>query len=275
MNRFFWVMFLIVALGTAGCSGASPATPIPTISLEPPSSSEPTFRVSASAESVPALASDLGFVISGFVEELAVGAGDQVQAGDTLAVLSTPELEYAVEAAQAVVRAAELNVTIQNFARKKYNEDGTVSYLKLPFEKRQIADAQLVQAQAALQAAKSTLAQNTLSAPFDGTIVSVDVVPGEFVQTGQKIILLADLENLCFETTDLSETNITKISVGQAATIFVDALNQEFPGTVTRISPVSETLGGDVVYRVTVKPDEKIAGLLWGMSAEIEFVMEE
>ena len=204
-----------------------------------------------------------------------MSAGDEVQAGDVLAVLSTPDLEYSVAAAEAAVRGAELNVTIQNFSRKRFNSNTlTWTYLKLPFELRQVADAELLQAQAALDVAKGTLAQNTLKTPFDGTIISVDVQPGEFVQAGQRLILLADLDSLHFETTDLSENNVTAISIGQAATIFVDALEEEFPGTVTRISPISETLGGDVVYRVSVKPNARIDGLLWGMSAEIDFVTE-
>jgi len=259
-------------MGIAGCSGTPSATPIPTIVLEPPGSST-TRTVSASAECVPAQISHLGFVIPGYMEGVAVSPGDDVKAGDILAVLSTSELEYSVSAAEAVVHGAELNVTIQNFSRKKF-KNGKMVYEKLPYELRQVADAQLLQAQAALEVAKGTLAQNTLTAPFAGTVISVDVESGEFVQTGQRLILLADLDNLHFETTDLSENNVTAISVGQAAIIFVDALNDEYPGTVTRISPISETLGGDVVYRVTVQPDEKIEGLLWGMSAEINFLME-
>ncbi len=273
MKRVLWVLSVILTLGITGCSGTSSATPVPTIVLEPQGSSV-TRAVSASAECVPSQISHLGFVIPGYMGGVGVNPGDDVRAGDVLAVLSTPELEYSVAAAEAAVHGAELNVTIQNFARKRYNDDGTVSYLKLPYELRQVADAQLLQAQAALDEAKGILAQNMLTAPFDGTIISVDVEPGEFVQTGQRLILLAGLDNLHFETTDLSENNVTAISIGQAATIFVDALNDEYSGTVTRISPISETLGGDVVYRVTVQPDEKIDGLLWGMSAEIEFVIE-
>jgi HlyD family secretion protein len=274
MKCITWVLVLILTLASASCSGTPSATPIPTISLEPPGSST-SSRISASAESAPAKISHLGFTISGYVKDLAVSAGDVVRTGDILAVLSTPELEYSVAAAEAAVRGAELNVTIQNFSRKKFNSN-TLSwvYLKLPFELRQVADAQLLQAQAALDVAKGTLAQNTIKAPFDGTIISVDVQPGEFVQTGQRLILLANLADLHFETTDLGENNVTAISVGQSATIFVDALNEEFPGTVTRVFPMSETLGGDVVYRVNVNPNEKIEGLLWGMSAEIDFVTE-
>ena len=273
MKRFFWVMLLILALGTASCGSAASVTPIPTLSLAQSSPSSPA-KITASAEVVPATVSRVGFVLSGYVQDVPVSAGQDVKTGDVLAVLSTPELGYSVVAAEAVVRSAELFVAIQNFSRRKFNSDGSVSYLKLPYELRQVADAQLVQAQAGLEVAKATLAQNTLAAPFDSTVVSVDVHQGEYAQAGQALILLADLDSLQFETTDLSETNISKVSVGQAATIFVDALNEEFPGTVTLISPISETLGGDVVYRVTVRPDAKIDGLLWGMSAEIEFLTE-
>lgn len=272
MKRILWVLSLILLLSSASCGAAPSATPIPTISIDLPSPGT-SNRISASAESVPAHISTLSFIIPGYVEDLAVSTGDEVRSGDVLAVLGTPELEYSVAAAEAAVRGAELNVTIQNFSRKRF-KNGEWTYLKLPYELRQVADAQLSQAQAALEVAKGNLAQNTLKAPFDGTIISVDVLPGEFVQTGQGLILLADLDSLHFETTDLSETNVTAISVGQAATIFVDALNEEFPGTVTRISPISETLGGDVVYRVSVTPDARIDGLLWGMSAEIDFVTE-
>ena len=272
MKRMIWVLLLILLLGSASCSGAPPATPIPTISIAPPSSGT-SNRISASAESIPAQISNLGFIIPGYLNDLFVSAGDEVRAGDVLAVLGTPELEYSVAAAEAAVRGAELNVTIQNFSRKRF-KDGAWTYLKLPYELRQVADAQLLQAQAALEVAKGTLAQNTLKAPFGGTIISMDVQPGEFVQAGQRLILIANLDSLHFETTDLSENNVTAISLGQAATIFVDALEEEFPGTVTRISPISETLGGDVVYRVSVKPNARIDGLLWGMSAEIDFVTE-
>jgi hypothetical protein len=39
---------------------------------------------------------------------------------------------------------------------------------------------------------------------------------------------------------------------------------------VTAISPISDTIGGDVVYKVTVQLDEQPIDLLWGMSADVE-----
>jgi HlyD family secretion protein len=47
-------------------------------------------------------------------------------------------------------------------------------------------------------------------------------------------------------------------------------LNQEFPGKVIEISRISSTVGGDVVFKVTIDLDEQPQGLLWGMSADVK-----
>ena len=78
-----------------------------------------------------------------------------------------------------------------------------------------------------------------------------------------------NLENLQIETTDLSELNIATVEVGQPASVYVEALDEEFPGKVTAISPISETIGGDVVFRVSIQLDKQPADLLWGMSTEV------
>ncbi len=128
---------------------------------------------------------------------------------------------------------------------------------------------------AALETAKASLAQGALLAPFEGTIVEVDVSPGEFVQPAQTVIVIADLKNLQIETTDLSELNVADVNIGQQVTVFVEALNEEFPGKVSAISPISDTIGGDVVFKVTIQLlDEQPHALLWGMSADVEIDIE-
>jgi hypothetical protein len=67
----------------------------------------------------------------------------------------------------------------------------------------------------------------------------------------------------------LSERDITNVKVGDPATITIDALNEEFSGQVISISPVANTLGGDVVYEVTIAFEEQPAGALGGMTAEV------
>lgn len=225
--------------------------------------------VTASAVFVPAQVSKLGFVTSGLVREISVKVGDRVKAGDILVVLDSPELQYAVTAAEAALRSAQANAELQRYKRVKDRRNGKVFWDVLPPEVIAIADVQVIQAQAALEIAQAIFAQTTLAAPFDGTIADLNVVPGEFVQSGQAVIALAMLDQLQVETTDLSERDIMKVRVGDSANISVDALNENIQGEVIAISPIADVVGGDVVFKVTIELEEQIDGLLWGMTAEV------
>jgi HlyD family secretion protein len=133
------------------------------------------------------------------------------------------------------------------------------------------AQAEADRAQALLDSANAILAaQSSLVAPFDGTIVGVEVSAGETVVPGGVVITLGDLSRFQVETDDLSERDVPRVHIGQNANIFIEALNQEFPGKVTDVSRVSSTVGGDVVFKVTIDLDQQPQGLLWGMSADVK-----
>jgi len=129
--------------------------------------------------------------------------------------------------------------------------------------------AQLQQAKADLVAAQNRLDQSRLIAPIDGVVVQVNVVVGEYATPGKILIVISDVDQLQVKTTDLSERDITKVQVDAPATISIEALNQEFNGKVLSISPLADTLGGDVVYEVTIAFDEQPAGALAGMTADV------
>lgn len=133
---------------------------------------------------------------------------------------------------------------------------------------------QLQQARADLQAAQLRLAQTRLVAPFDGVVAQVNVTAGEYVLPGQALVVLSDVDHLQVKTTDLSERDVVKVKAGAPAVIRVEALNQEFRGTVLFISPLASTLGGDVVYEVTLAFDEQPDGALAGMTADVVFTNE-
>ncbi len=137
--------------------------------------------------------------------------------------------------------------------------------------KVQLAEARLKNAQTRLAAAQAALENLTLKAPFAGTIVTLNVHRGEWVVPGQPILVLADLEHLRVETTDLSERDVPKIAIGQPVRVWVKALQQEFTGHVSDISSLADTLGGDVVYRTTIEFESPPSGLRAGMSVEVYF----
>ncbi len=225
--------------------------------------------VTASAVIVPAQISELGFLISGIAKDVPVKEGDSVKAGQTLIVLDTPDLQFAVTEAQAALRAAQSEATIQSYRRVKNQRKGQTFYDVVPSIYRQRLDIQVQQAQIALELAQIDLAEATLTAPSDATVASINVRPGEFISSDQAAITLATLNNLQLETTDLSERDITKIKIGSPAKISMESLNQTFTGKVTSISPIADTIGGDVVYKVTIVFDEQPQNLRWGMTAEV------
>jgi multidrug efflux pump subunit AcrA (membrane-fusion protein) len=262
MQRTFWITLLASTLMLAACG--SQATAAPTALTEVPAAPDGGFIASdgvvASAKVVPAREAQMSFAISAPVEKVHVKGGDVVKSGDTLITLYSPELQLSVTMAELDVEAKELEYVYW------------IPRLDRPPERRDQAKAEAEQAKAGLETARVMLAQNSLLAPFDGTVVDITVQEGELAQAGQVVITLGDLANMQIETTDLSERDISVVQIGQGANIYIEALDVTLTGRVIRISPFSDTLGGDVVFPVTIELDEQPEGLLWGMSAEVEIL---
>ncbi len=219
---------------------------------------------------VPAQQADLAFLLSASVEDVSVAEGQAVHAGDALIVLDTPELSYAVTAAQEALKSAQADEFIQSQGRRKWDGFKYV-WLSGPPEQRQLAQARTVQAQAQLAAAQAEMAQATLHAPFDGTIVSIDVSKGEVVQPGEAVLTMANLQDLRAETTDLSERDIARVQLGEHALVNLKAFATPLDGTVTAIMPMAgRSADGDIIYKVTVELQQQPPQLLWGMTGDLE-----
>lgn len=268
MKKSYLIAATLIALILSACTSTSTPTAIPTVSLDnngssPGKQASDAKSVSASAIIVPLNDVQLSFSSVGRVTSVDVKVGDKVTAGQTLVTLDTTILEAKVREAEANVLAADAQIRYLN----------RLATDALHFES---AQADLARAQALLDSAKATLlTQSTLTAPFDGTIVSVDIAPAETVVPGQIVIILGDLSKYQIETTDLSERDVTRVQIGQSANIFIEALNENFTGQVIDIARTSTTLGGDVVYKVTIELDKQPEGLLWGMSADAEIQTAE
>ncbi|MCS6994013.1 MAG: efflux RND transporter periplasmic adaptor subunit [Anaerolineales bacterium] len=135
--------------------------------------------------------------------------------------------------------------------------------------------AALQSARDAIAAIRQRLDATRLVAPIDGVITRVGVTVGEYAVPAQPLVFISDVEHLQVQTTDLSERDVVKVQVGQKVTVFVEALNETLTGKVVLISPVSSTLGGDVVYQTTIELDRPFPKeLRAGMSADVTFQTE-
>jgi multidrug efflux pump subunit AcrA (membrane-fusion protein) len=134
-----------------------------------------------------------------------------------------------------------------------------------------MAQERLANAKAQLAVAKSALDDLQILAPFSGTVTKVNTHAGEWVTPGLPVVMLSDLQNARVETTDLSERDVPRITVGQPVTVFIKALNQSVTGKVKEIAPLADTLGGDVVYQTIIELDSRPEGLREGMTVEVQF----
>jgi len=137
-----------------------------------------------------------------------------------------------------------------------------------------LAEARLRVAETGLIAAQAALADSEIRAPIGGSVTRVNIDPGEVVVPGQVLLTIADLDHFQVQTTDLSERDIAQVQVGQAVLVFLEALGEDIEGQVVSISNQSNTLGGDVLYMVTIDLPNHPQGLRWGMSAEVEINTE-
>ena len=266
------LLLILGLLALTACASPTPAAPSQTPAQVEELPVQSPDIVVASAEVEPTQISELGFTISALVKEIPVSEGDKVQSGDVLMTLNTPELEFAVVAAEADYKARSQAAELQKADKVLYVNPitGVKSWYSLPAEVYQKAQAVADQAKASWDSALANLSQSTLLAPFDGTVVDIQVIPGELVQVNQAVITVASLDRLQIVTTDLSERDIARVKLGQSVDVTIEALDVTVTGKVVRISPLAEIMGGDVVYPVTIELDEQPEGLLWGMSAEVE-----
>jgi len=176
------------------------------------------------------------------------------------------DMEVAQAEGDLVVAKAELEDAQKEWDRVKNGPD--------PRDEKQL-EGELNNARKQLEAARSALADLDLNAPFSGTTSQVSVREGEWVNPGQKAMLLADLSQFQVETTDLNEIDVARIKEGAPVEITFDAItNLKIQGVVERIAARSSE-GSGVNYTVTISMDERPEKLRWGMTAFVDIKVEE
>ncbi len=135
---------------------------------------------------------------------------------------------------------------------------------------------QLEQARLQLEQARRRLEQATLLAPFDGTVIAVNIEIGQVVGAGVPggAIVLADLSDLYLDLT-VDEVDVVRLKEGMPVEITLDALpGRSFRGHIDAIAPAATEAGGVATYRVRVVLDERDPVLRAGMSANVEIEVE-
>ena len=105
-------------------------------------------------------------------------------------------------------------------------------------------------------------------------IAGLYINPSEWVSPGMPLMLIADLEHLQVETTDLNEIDVAQIAVGDIVIVTFDALPElVLDGTVASIAPKAAE-GSGVNYPVVVELSDLPDELRWGMTAFVDIDLD-
>lgn len=175
--------------------------------------------------------------------------------------------ELDLEEARADLQLAEAQLAIAERDYEMYQQGPDPAELAL-------AQERIVNAEEQLKAAAAALDDQILTAPFDGIISAISVHTSEWIAPGQSVMLLADLDHLRVETTDLNEIDVARVKVGDTASVTFDALPDVIvKGTVVRIASKADE-GSGVNYPVVIELDEIPENLRWGMTAFVDIEVD-
>ncbi|PKN62733.1 MAG: hypothetical protein CVU57_23025 [Deltaproteobacteria bacterium HGW-Deltaproteobacteria-15] len=221
---------------------------------------------------------ELAFQVGGTLVQLPVQEGQSVQKGDLLARLDSRDFEVALRNAESRVQRAKAllrlsTVEYERLERVRKADPGAValSHLDRAMERKEMAHADLLTAEAALDTAKLQLSYTYLKAPFPGIVSSRSVDNFQEVQAKQTIFSMDDftMVEVVVEVPESLMAPIRNPGTYVVTAEFAPAPGKRYPLTLKEYS-----IRGDpktLTYQVTFQmpqPEEKI-NILPGMTANV------
>lgn len=195
-----------------------------------------------------------------------VRLGQKVEQGQELAQLNRSKEEAALAKAQAELNIAENELNNTRRTRdnmKKLHRTNAVSENDLIEAQIALsqAEARLLSSKASLESAQINLQLKTLKAPFSGVVTDVKLQAGEYLEAGDNILTLADIDQLQLSV-DIP-LNLSLSLKKETETKIHDSGRDVGVVRIDTILPVLDPASGlrRVVWRVTpLNPDEVLAG---------------
>lgn len=246
----------------------------------------------------PVVTVQVGTYVSGPIQAIYCDFNTKVKAGQLCAKIDPKPFQVALD--QAVANLTSANAQLRKdesslaYAKSSYERDkrllkeGIVSQDTFDSDKSiygqaraqiKLDQATILQRKAALEGAQVNLDYTNIISPVDGTVVSRNVDVGQTVaasfQTPTLFLIAQDLKKMQVDT-NVSESDIGRIRVGQRATFTVDAYpHKTFEGKVTQIRKAPITVQNVVTYDAVISVANPDLLLFPGMTANVRIVTKE
>jgi len=134
-------------------------------------------------------------------------------------------------------------------------------------------EAALAQAEANYRQIESVTNDSRIFAPIAGQVTSVEAKRGEEVTATAPIIVVQSATTRYQIAVDISESDISKVTVGDKTEVTFDAFGEDkkFIGQVAKIDPAEKSIDGVIYYEAKIYLDENSQAADWkpGMTANV------
>ena len=262
-KRFFILLGLAVAAGAAYYFFSSNSKQEITYLTESVTRGnvEKTVVASGSVESVNEV--DVGAQVSGKITKLYVKLGQEIKKGEMIAdidsttqinTLNTKKAALVSYQAQLKAKKTAYDVALSSYNRlsKLYTQKATSldslnsakSTLDNAKAEMEAIEANIKQAEIEVNTAETNVGYTKITAPMDGTVISVPVSEGQTVnanQTTPTIVTIADLSKMKIKP-EISEGDITKVKAGQEVSFTILSDSQTvYHSVIDSVDPANTT----------------------------------
>lgn len=210
---------------------------------------------------------DLSFKVSGRVIKLTADVGDAVKSGQLLAQVDLGTLN-----AQLAGSRQDLRVQKETLASMKKNPS------QFNYSDKEAQKAKIRSAETNIDAINAQIRDTKMYAPSDGTVLKrgVDMYETTVANSPSPVFTIGNPDDLVIET-EVPESDIVKVSLGQHANVTLDALPAAdvFEASVTEIDPASTVVQDVVNYRVKLKLSNQDDRIKPGMSTNVDIMTAE
>jgi RND family efflux transporter MFP subunit len=211
-----------------------------------------------------------------------VEEGDPVKKGQIIARIEDQDIlagRAGARASLTLARADSLDAWRSLQRQQQLHISGLTSQAELDAAEARYERvvASIAVAEAAVLEADVALENTRIRAPFDGTVLTKNADVGEVVapfaasaSSRGAVVTMADMNSLQVEA-DVSESNITRVELGQPCEIILDAYpDHRYRGKVHKIVPTADRAKATVLTKVLILDrDERV---LPEMSAKVAFL---
>ena len=263
-KRFFILLGLLIAAGAAYYFFSSNSKQETTYLTESVTRGnvEKTVVASGSVESVNEV--DVGAQASGKITKLYVKLGQEIKKGEMIAdidsttqinTLNTQKAALVSYQAQLKAKKTAYDVALSSYNRlsKLYTQKATsldsVNTAKSTLDnakaEMEAIEANIKQAEIEMNTAETNVGYTKITAPMDGTVISVPVSEGQTVnanQTTPTIVTIADLSKMKIKP-EISEGDITKVKAGQEVSFTILSDSQTvYHSVIDSVDPANTTI---------------------------------